>query len=189
MRAERMYHSLRLLMIRRAKKRAEYLKKHNVLGGMGENCIWGPWLVPLYPKLIKLGNNVCVHRSAKIITHDLVNAFLMRAQPGVDFGARERLGCVELEDNVYISMNSVVMPDVKIHKNCIVSAGSVVSSDIPENSIASGNPAKPVGRFDVYMAFRRLSKTQSVKFKNQALTDDLALQQWEKFTKKRANKE
>ncbi len=187
-RFERLYHSFRLLLIRRAKKRAEYLKKHNVLGAIGENCIWGPWLVPLYPKLIKLHDNVCVHKTAKIITHDLVNAFLMRAQPDVDFGARERLGCVELMDNVYISMNCVVMPDVRINKNCIISAGSVVSSDIPENSIASGNPAKPVGRFDVYMAFRRLSKSQSVKFRNQNLSDELALEQWEKFGKKRENK-
>lgn len=187
-RFERLYHSFRLLLIRRAKKRAEYLKKHNVLGAIGENCIWGPWLVPLYPKLIKLHDNVCVHKTAKIITHDLVNAFLMRAQPDVDFGARERLGCVELMDNVYVSMNCVVMPDVRINKNCIISAGSVVSSDIPENSIASGNPAKPVGRFDVYMAFRRLSKSQSVKFRNQNLSDALALEQWEKFGKKRENK-
>ncbi len=189
MRAERMYHSIRLLLIRKARKRAEYLKKHNVLGGIGENCIWGPWLVPLYPKLIKLHDNVRVHKTAKIVTHDVINGFLKTAYPDVDFGARERLGCVELCDNVYVSMNSVVMPDVRINKNCIISAGSVVSSDIPENSVASGNPAKPVGRFDVYMAFRRMNKRQGVSFKNQALEDELAAEQWTKFEQKRANKE
>lgn len=187
MRAERMYHSLRLLCIRTAKKRAQYLKDHDILGGIGENCIWGPWLVPLYPKLIILHDNVRVHKTAKIVTHDLVNAFLMAVKPDYDFGARERLGCVELMDNVYVSMNCVVMPDVRINKNCIISAGSVVSSDIPENSVASGNPAKPVGRFDVYMAFRRMQKNQSVKFKNQELDDELAAEQWAKFEKKRAN--
>ena len=189
MRAERMYHSFRLLLIRRAKKRAEYLKKHNILGAIGDNCIWGPWLIPLYPKMIKLHDNVCVHKTAKIVTHDMINAFLMRTQPGVDFGARERLGCVELMDNVYLGMNTVVMPDVRINKNCIISAGSVVSSDIPENSIASGNPAKPVGRFDIYMAFRRMSKNQAITFKNQELPDDVAEEQWGKFQKKRENKD
>jgi len=187
MRAERMYHSVRLLLIRRAKKRAEYLKKHDILGGIGENCIWGPWLIPLYPKLIKLHDNVTVHKTAKIVTHDVINGFLKRAKPEADFGARERLGCVELMDNVYISMNSVIMPDVRINKNCIISSGSVVSSDIPENSVASGNPAKPVGRFDVYMAFRRMNKAQNVKYKNQELADELAAEQWVKFEKKRAN--
>lgn len=189
MRAERMYHSFRLLMIRGARKRAAYLKKHNVLGGIGENCLWGPWLVPLYPKLIKLHDNVCVHKTAKLVTHDLINAFLMRVKPEEDFGARERLGCVELMDNVYLGMNTVVMPDVRIHKNCIISAGSVVSSDIPENSVASGNPAKPVGRFDIYMAFRKMSKSQSVAFQNQALPDALAEDQWLKFARKRENKD
>lgn len=188
MRAERMYHSIRLLMIRKARKRAEYLKKHDVLGGIGENCIWGPWLVPLYPKLIKLHDNVTVHKTAKIVTHDVINGFLKRAKPDFDFGARERLGCVELMDNVYISMNSVVMPDVRINQNCIVSANSVVNTDIPENSIATGNPAKPVGRFDVYMAFRRMNKSQNVKFKNQELDDAIALEQWVKFENKRAGK-
>ena len=189
MRAERMYHSVRLLMMRSARKRAEYLKKHDILGGIGENCIWGPWLLPLYPKLIKLHNNVTVHKTAKIVTHDVINGFLKRAKPDADFGYTERLGCVELCDNVYISMNSVIMADVRINKNCIISSGSVVSSDIPENSIASGNPAKPVGRFDVYMAFRRMSKAQNVAFKNQELDDAIAAEQWVKFDKKRVNKQ
>lgn len=188
MRFERMYHSVRLLLIRKARKRAQYLKDHNVLGAIGENCIWGPWLVPLYPKLIKLHDNVRVHKTSKIVTHDVINGFLKNARPDFDFGATERLGCVELMDNVYIGMNSVVMPDVRINKNCIISAGSVVNTDIPENSVASGNPAKPVGRFDVYMAFRRMNKTQNVKFKNQELEDELAAEQWVKFENKRAGK-
>ena len=188
MRAERMYHSFRLLMLRTAKKRTKYIKEHDILGGIGENCIWGPWLVPLYPKLIKLHDNVRVHKTAKIVTHDVINGFLANARPDFDFGAKERLGCVELMDNVYIGMNSVIMPDVRINKNCIISAGSVVNTDIPENSVASGNPAKPVGRFDVYMAFRRMSKSQNVKFKNQELDDSVAAEQWIKFDKKRAQK-
>ena len=188
MRRERLYHSFRLLLIRSARKRAAYLKKHDILGSIGENCIWGPWLIPLYPKLIKLHDNVRVHKLSKIVTHDVINGFLKNARPDVDFGATERLGCVELMDNVYIGMNCVIMPDVRINKNCIISAGSVVSSDIPENSVASGNPAKVVSRFDVYMAFRRMSKSQNVAFKNQELDDALAAEQWVKFDKKRANK-
>ncbi len=189
MQAKRLYHSLRLLLIRRAKDRAAYLKKHDILGGIGENCIWGPWLVPLYPKLIKLHDNVCVHKSARLVTHDLVNAFLMRARPDVDFGARERLGCIELMDNVYLGMNTIVMPDVCVHKNCIISAGSVVSSDIPENSVATGNPAKPVGRYDIYMAFRRMSKNQNVAITKHILSDELSREQWVKFAQKREDKD
>ena len=146
MKPARMYHSLRLLLLRKPRKRAEYLKKHQILGGIGEGCWWGPWLMPLYPELIILHDNVHVHKTAHILTHDFLNSFLSQCKPDEDFGHREKVGCVEMMDNVYISMNVTVMPNVRIEKNCIISAGSVVTSDIPENSLASGNPAKPVCR-------------------------------------------
>ena len=187
MRKERLIHSLRLLVKRSMRKRTEYMKEHNILGYMGEDCVWGPWLVPLYPKLIKIHNNVRVHKSARIVTHDVVNGFLQNCRPDFDFGHEERLGCVELMDNVYIAMNVTIMPDIRIGKNSIITAGSVVTSDIPENSIASGNPAKVVGRFDMYMAFRRMGKGQNVPFKNQELPEELAEAQWSKFEKKRKN--
>jgi len=185
MRADRMYHSVRLLLCRTPRKRAEYLKKHDILGSIGENCKWGPWLLPLYPKLIRLGDNVHVHKTAKIVTHDMLNKFLKTRQPDADFGFGEKLGCVEMQDNVYIAMNVIVMPDVRIGRDCIISAGSVVSSDIPENSLASGNPAKPVGKLDMFAALRRMSKSQRVEFKNQELDDAIALAEWERFLKRR----
>ena len=162
MRFNRMYHSVRLLLLRRPVKRAAYLKKHNLLGSIGDGCRWGPWLLPLYPELIRVGNNVHVHKTAKIVTHDFLNRYLKTRNPDTDFGHMEKLGCVELGDNVYISMNVTVMPDVRINKDCIISAGSVVTSDIPENSLASGNPPKSVGRFDMFMARRRMSKGQAI---------------------------
>ena len=185
MRFERMYHSVRLLLLRKPRKRAAYLKEHDILGAIGDNCKWGPWLLPLYPKLIKLGNNVHVHKTAKIVTHDMLNSFLKTREPGADFGHGEKLGCVELCDNVYIAMNVTVMPDVRINKDCIISAGSVVTSDIPANSVASGIPAKPTGRFDMFVALRKMSKSQCVKFKNQELEDSLAEETWARFTRRR----
>ena len=187
MKFKRMYHSLCLLALRTPKKRAAYLKEHNILGAMGDDCKWGPWLVPLYPELIRVGNNVHVHKTARIVTHDMLNNFLKVRNPEMDFGHRERLGCVELQDNVYIAMNCTVMPDVRVNKDCIVTAGSVVTSDIPENSVATGNPAKVVGRFDMYMAFRRMGKSQNVPFKNQELPKEIAEDKWAKFEKKRNN--
>ena len=185
MRFERLVHSINLLVRLTNSRRTKYVKEHNILGAMGENCSWGPWLVPLYPKLIKLHNNVRIHKNAKLIPHDMVNMFLKNGFPDIDFGPTERLGCIEIMDNVYVCTDAIIMPDVRINKNCIISAGSVVTNDIPENSIVAGNPAKVIGRFDAYVAFRRISKNQYVAFKNQELSDELALEQWKKFEKKR----
>lgn len=185
MRFSRMYHSVRLLLCRTPYKRARYLKKHDILGCMGDNCRWGPWLIPLYPKLIRVHNNVHVHKTAHILTHDMLNRFLKNRSPEADFGTPEKLGCVEFMDNVYISANVTVMPDVRINKDCIVSAGSVVTSDLPENCIASGIPAKPTGRLDMFAALRKMSKSQRVSFKNQELPDALAQSEWDRFLKRR----
>ncbi len=189
MRAKRLYHSMRLLLCRSSASRARYLKKHSVLGTIGDNCRWGPWLLPLYPELIKLHNNVMVHKTAKLVPHDMVNYFLSRCRPGVDFGAKERIGCIELMDNVHISMNVIVMPNVRIGQNCFITAGSVVSADIPENSVANGIPAKPIGKFDMFLAMRKMQASQNAVFKNQELPEAVAHAEWEKFNKRHENAE
>lgn len=185
MKTERMYHSVIMLLLRTRDRRTNYLKKHNILADIGDDCVWVPWLIPLYPKMIKLHNNVHIHKTAKLVPHDVVNGFLKKARPDEDFGSYERLGCIEIMDNVYVSMNVIILPDVRIGKNCIITAGSVVSSDIPDNSIVAGNPAKVIGRFDAYVATRKLIKNQSVAFRNQELPDEIAEKKWEEFTKRR----
>ena len=185
----RLYHSVRMFMCRSAEKRAAYLKKHDILGAIGDNCRWGPRKIPLYPKLIKLHNNVGVQKTVSFITHDMVNRHLKGAYPEKDFGNRERIGCIELMDNVYLSTRVIVMHGVRINKNSIVTAMSVVTSDIPENSVATGNPAKPVGRYDMFAALRAMSRGQTVHFKNQALPDEIAEKKWDEFYKKRKNEE
>ena len=185
MKAKRFIHSIALKFLRSGWKRAAYLKKHHILGGIGENCYFGPTKVPLYPELIKLHNNVIVHRRALFVPHDMVNSFLKRVVPGEDFGHNERLGCIEIMDNVYIATTSRIQPNVRINKNCIISAGSVVSRDIPENSVVAGNPAKVIGRFDMFVASRLMNKAHTYHFKNQLLPSEVAAAEWDLFMKSR----
>ena len=49
---------------------------------------------------------------------------------------------ITIEDNVWIGANVVVLPDVTIGKNSVIGAGSVVTKDIPANSVAFGSPCK-----------------------------------------------
>ena len=181
----RLYHSIRLLLCRSYKARAKYLKKHDILGAIGDDCLWGPWLLPVYPKLIKLHNNVKVHKTALLVPHDLLNRHLKQCYPKMDFGHVEKIGCIELMDNAYISMYSIIMPDVRIGKNSIVSSMSVVTSDVPDNIIVSGNPAKQVGKTDMFAALRQMGRNRAVHFKHLNLSDEIAQAEWVYFEKKR----
>ena len=46
-----------------------------------------------------------------------------------------------IEDNVWIGMNSIILPGVRIESGSVVAAGSVVVRDVPKNVIVGGNPA------------------------------------------------
>lgn len=51
---------------------------------------------------------------------------------------------IQIGNNVWIGMNSVILPGVKIGDNVAIGANSVVTKDIPLNTIAAGNPCKKV---------------------------------------------
>lgn len=70
--------------------------------------------------------------------HDVYN----RAMPSPDKNS------VVLEENVWVGDSAIVCKGVTIGKNSVVGAGSVVTSDIPPNVIAAGNPAKIIRPLD-----------------------------------------
>lgn len=49
---------------------------------------------------------------------------------------------VIIEENCWIGANTTICPGVTIGKNSVIGAGSIVTKDIPENSVAVGNPCK-----------------------------------------------
>lgn len=54
---------------------------------------------------------------------------------------------VFIKSNVWIGMNSIILKGVTIGKNSIIGAGSIVTTNIPDNVIASGNPARVIKSF------------------------------------------
>ncbi|MCP3873905.1 MAG: acyltransferase [Desulfobacteraceae bacterium] len=60
----------------------------------------------------------------------------------------DETSCVILEENVWIGDSAIVCKGVTIGKNSIIGAGSVVTSDVPPDVIAAGNPAKVIKQLD-----------------------------------------
>lgn len=55
---------------------------------------------------------------------------------------------ITISDHVWIGANSVVAAGVTIGKHCVIGAGSVVTKDIPDFSVAVGNPAKVIKKYN-----------------------------------------
>lgn len=52
-------------------------------------------------------------------------------------------------NNVWIGGHSVIIGGVEIGDNSIIASGSVVTKDVPENTIFAGNPAKKLKDIEV----------------------------------------
>lgn len=55
---------------------------------------------------------------------------------------------ITVEDDCWIAANSVITAGVTIGKHSVVAAGAVVTKSIPPYSVAAGNPAKVIKKYD-----------------------------------------
>ena len=66
-----------------------------------------------------------------------------------EHGYPRTVNSVNIDDGVIISPGSIITAGTKIGKNCIIGAGSVVSTNIPDNSVVLGNPARVIKKLDL----------------------------------------
>lgn len=117
----------------------------------------------LYTKRIKVGNNSSPGRNSGCYIQGRGGIFIghnLRMGPNVgiissnhdpdDYDKWIDAGPIEIGDNVWIGMNSVVLPGVKIGNNVVIGANSTVTKNIPSNSIAFGSPCKVVNTKSTY---------------------------------------
>lgn len=81
------------------------------------------------PKGIHIGSNSRILAKVCILTHDNCRDLLLDTYIG---------------SNTVVGIRSIILPGVHIGNNCVIGAGSVVTKDIPDHSIAAGNPAKVI---------------------------------------------
>ena len=188
MRGQRMWHTLRLFLILNAVKRTRYYKTHNIFHSMGNNCLIMDRKVPLYAKLISLGNNVRIASDVHFTTHDITHSMLNCCRGDVTLTQRggtkypEKVGCIAIGDNVFIGSGTRILYNIRIGSNVIIGANSLINKDIPDNSVVAGVPAKVIKTFDDYLEKRALD--ESVKgIGGEAVTKEAEEFLWEKFWK------
>ncbi len=95
------------------------------------------------PYLVRIGNN-CALSACTLLGHDAVVHIVNREQ-GLKL---DSVGCIDIRDNSFIGHGAIIMPNVRIGPNSVVAAGSVVTKDVPPNTIVGGAPAKAIGSYD-----------------------------------------
>ncbi|MDQ1000343.1 acetyltransferase-like isoleucine patch superfamily enzyme [Neobacillus niacini] len=88
-------------------------------------------------KEIRIGNNVLIGPRTSILDSDY---HLLDA----DVTSEQLKKPIIIEDNVWIGTRCTILPGVKIGKNSVISAGSIVNKDIPPNVVAGGVPVKVI---------------------------------------------
>ena len=99
---------------------------------------------------IFLNDRLVVSMNVHFLTHDysFTTALIaINEKPATDIGL---LRNIVVGKNVFIGMNTILLPGTNIGNNIIVGAGSVVRGNVPDNSIIAGNPATIIGDIREY---------------------------------------
>lgn len=90
-----------------------------------------------------IGSNVAIAPMCGIV--DATHPWMVSpevANPGAQIMDDD--GFVDIGDGTFIGMGTLILPNVRIGRHCYIGANSVVSSDIPDYSLAAGTPAKVI---------------------------------------------
>ena len=174
-----------------AGRRTRFMKKHHLYGSIGDKCMIQKRKLPLYSNLIYLHDNVKIASNVGFVTHDIIHTMLNAKEPGS--GHIERVGCIEVMDNVFIGSGTRILYDTRIGSNVIIGSDSLVNKDIPDNSVYAGVPARFICTFDEYV---EKSKAYSEDFRSRYGTpkikdmdDKLAKQLYQDFVSRRTQTE
>ena len=103
------------------------------------------------PGLITIGDNVSITADVSILTHDFCSSVFRHKYLDYVPGRSK----VVIGNNVYIGQKTIILRGVTIGDNVIIAAGSIVTKDIPSDSVVAGVPARVVCTLDEYYQKRK----------------------------------
>ncbi len=113
---------------------------------IGKNCHLSPYVLIdlVYPELVKIEDNVTLGSNSMIFAH---------INPTANLNLKKtlyprKIGKVTIKSGAVINPGAIITAGITIGKNSIVSIGSAVFEDVPDNCVVLGNPARVVKKLD-----------------------------------------
>lgn len=117
--------------------------------------------------MLSIGNNVNIEQNVHLVCHSRLliqsnvsitgNCTIVDVtHPYTDLDDPRKIGdrildedsFVEIGEDSFLGFGTVVMPNVRIGRHCVIGAHSVVTRSIPDYSVAAGCPARVIKRYD-----------------------------------------
>lgn len=124
---------------------------HRARGVKIGNNVWISYNVVLetaYPQLITIEDDVFIGIGTIIIAH------FKETRRGVRIGKQ-----------AFVGPGVIILPDVEIGEGAVVTAGSVVTSSVPANTVVQGNPAVAIAKCGVPLLLDTSLKEFSAKLR------------------------
>ena len=106
-----------------------YRKVYGMKIGRGVKISLNAKLDKTNPKGVSIGDDTYIAFDAAILAHDM---------------SRLVHKDVHIGERCFVGARSIVLPGVCIGDEVVIAAGSVVTKDVPSNSLVAGNPAKVI---------------------------------------------
>lgn len=129
---QRIFHVLAIMMPGGERLRPYLQRLRGVK--MGKNVWIGQfvWIDGLRPEAVSIGNNCTIGHRVSIIAH-----------------VRGHQGPVVIEDNVFIGPHCVILPNVRIGHGAVIKAGSVVTRNVPAQTLWGAPESTALARVTV----------------------------------------
>lgn len=121
---------------------------HKLGVSYGKNCVFRTRSFGSEPYLIEVGDNFETSSNVHFVTHDGSLSVIRNLYD--EYSDVDIFNKIVIGDNVFIGINTTILPGTRIGNNVIVGAGSVVKGELKSNGVYVGTPAKYIFSIEEY---------------------------------------